>query len=136
MLSGQFHSPILGSLAPNQWKATRVADAANRNVPAIVADAELAEALRMLARDDSQRMRFFIAPDGKIEGIVTDGDILRSLQTRDLSRSANHHAGANVRDERALLPNAPTLSSGCGKNPPSNRIITRDRIATLGQPAA
>ena len=48
------------------------------------------EALRMLA-SESQRILFVMAATGEIQGIVTGGDILRSLQTR--GARSNHTAG-------------------------------------------
>ncbi len=46
-------------------------------------DADVAEALRMLGRENNQRILFVTNADGKIAGIVTGGDILLSLQPRD-----------------------------------------------------
>jgi len=94
---GTISVAALGSLTPERWDATRVGDAANRNVPAIGAEADVAEALRMLAGENSQRILFVIAANGEIRGIVTGGDILRSLQTR--GARGNHRAGENIRDE-------------------------------------
>jgi CIC family chloride channel protein len=91
---GTISIAALGRFAPDRWDATRVGDAANRNVPAIAADADVAEALRMLAREDSQRILFVIAGNGDIEGIVTGGDILRSLQHRDAR--VNHRVKENI----------------------------------------
>jgi chloride channel protein, CIC family len=82
---GTISVAALGRFAPNRWDATRVGDAANRNVPGIAANADVAEALRMLAREDSQRILFVMEPDGGIKGIVTGGDILRSLQSREVN---------------------------------------------------
>jgi chloride channel protein, CIC family len=93
---GTISVAALGRFAPDRWDATRVGDAANRNVPAIAADADVAEALRMLAREDSQRILFVIAGTGKIEGIVTGDDILRSLQPRD---ARANRTSENIRDE-------------------------------------
>lgn len=94
---GTISVAALGSLTPERWDTTRVGDAANRNVPAIGAEADVAEALRMLARENSQRILFVIAANGEIEGIVTGGDILRSLQPG--AARANHRAGKNIHDQ-------------------------------------
>jgi CIC family chloride channel protein len=71
----------LGKVPPEEWDRTKVGDIANRIIPAIAADADLGEALWMLAREDSQRILFVIVDD-RVEGIVTGGDILLSLQPR------------------------------------------------------
>ena len=51
----------------------------------------------MLALANSQRILFVIAADGKIEGIVTGGDILRSLQPR--GERTTTRVGDDPRDE-------------------------------------
>ncbi len=79
---GTISVAVLGRFVPAQWDATRVGDAADHNVPAISPDADVAEALRMLERDPSQQILFVLAPGGAIEGTITGGDILSSLQTR------------------------------------------------------
>jgi len=94
---GTISVAALGRSAPERWNATRVGEVANRNVPSIAASADVAEALRMLAREDSQRILIVTEPGGKITGIVTGGDILRALQPR--AARPNHRAGENVRDE-------------------------------------
>jgi len=88
---GTISVAALGRFTPDRWDAMRVGDAASRNVPAIAAAADVAEALRMLARQDSQRILLVMSAAGEIEGIVTGGDILRSLQAR--SAPSNHHGG-------------------------------------------
>jgi CIC family chloride channel protein len=80
---GTISVTALGKVAHDEWDTRRVGEIANHDVPTIAADADIAEALRMLARENSQRILFVIAGDGKIAGIVTGGDILLSLQSRD-----------------------------------------------------
>jgi len=88
---GTISVAVLGRFTPDRWDSIRVRDAASRNIPAIAASADVAEALRMLARQDSQRILLVMSAAGEIEGIVTGGDILRSLQTR--GAASNHHGG-------------------------------------------
>lgn len=88
---GTISVAALGRFTPDRWDSIRVRDAASRNIPAIAASADVAEALRMLARQDSQRILLVMSAAGEIEGIVTGGDILRSLQTR--GAASNHHGG-------------------------------------------
>jgi chloride channel protein, CIC family len=80
---GTISIAALSRYAPEQWDATRIGEVANRNVPAIAAEADVAEALRMLAREDSQRILIVTASGDKIVGIVTGGDILRALSPRE-----------------------------------------------------
>ena len=80
---GTISVTALARFAPDRWDATYVRDVANRNIPGIAADADVADALRMLAREDSQRILFVLESDGAIRGIITGGDILRSLQSRE-----------------------------------------------------
>ncbi|MBF6561210.1 MAG: chloride channel protein [Candidatus Binataceae bacterium] len=70
----------LGAIAPEQWESTHVGEAAHRQIATIAGDRDVAEALRMLAREDSGRILFVTAAGGVIEGIVTRSDILRALQ--------------------------------------------------------
>jgi chloride channel protein, CIC family len=84
----------LGQVATNEWETRRVGDIANHSVPTIAVDADVAEALRMLARENSHRILFVIAADGTIKGIITGGDILLSLQWRDMGH--NSHAAASI----------------------------------------
>jgi chloride channel protein, CIC family len=86
----------LGKIPPEEWNTTRVGDIANRSIPAIAADADLGEALRMLAQEDSQRILFIIEAD-RVEGILTSGDILLSLQPR--SGTMNRSAGDHIHSE-------------------------------------
>ncbi|MBI3759531.1 MAG: CBS domain-containing protein, partial [Deltaproteobacteria bacterium] len=80
---GTISVAVLGKCATDTWDATRVGDVANRDIPRIAAEADVSEALRMLALENSQRILFVIADDGKIEGVVTGSDILRALQPRE-----------------------------------------------------
>jgi predicted transcriptional regulator len=73
----------LGKVAVNEWETRCVGEVANHSVPTIAVDADVSEALRMLARENSQRILFVTNADGKIAGIITGGDILLSLQPRD-----------------------------------------------------
>lgn len=81
-LIGTISVTALGKVASNEWETSRVGNIANHNVPTIAVDADVAEALRMLVRENSQRILFVTTGDGKIAGIVTSGDILLSLQVR------------------------------------------------------
>jgi chloride channel protein, CIC family len=89
---GTISVTALGKVSPDQWETRHIGDIANHNVPAIATDADIAEAVRMLAHENSQRILFVTTEDGKIAGIVTGGDILLSLQPRE----AHHNAGANI----------------------------------------
>ena len=80
---GTISVTALGKVSINEWETKCVGDIATHNVPTIAVDADVAEALRMLARENSQRILFVTNLDGKIAGIVTGGDILLSLQPRD-----------------------------------------------------
>jgi CIC family chloride channel protein len=76
---GTISIAALGGVPPAAWDTTRIRDVANNNIPIISADADLAEALRLLSQENSQRILFVVDAD-RVEGIVTGGDILLSLQ--------------------------------------------------------
>ena len=87
---------LLSRISPEDWDTTRLGDVADLSVPMISPDADLAEAYRMLSRENSQRILFVMA-GGRIEGIITGADILRSLQPRERRRTA----GASHREPAA-----------------------------------
>jgi len=99
----------LGSIPVDDWNTTVVGDVANQNLPTIAGDADVSDALRMLAREDSQRILFVIELD-KIEGIVTGGDILLARQPRDVRtpHRVNQNTGSQTRDVHVQQQPEPT----------------------------
>ena len=77
----------LGKVPVERWEQTIVRDVANSDVSRVTADTDLDEALRLLTRENAPHILLVISAaespaeplDGRLEGIVTKTDILRSL---------------------------------------------------------
>ena len=88
----------LSKVPVERWEQTRVGDIADPNMKRITGDTDLDEALRLLTREAAPEI-LLVAPaedpradslEGKLEGIVTKSDILRSLG--DGVKSGGAHA--------------------------------------------
>ncbi len=72
----------LGIVPPEEWTTKSVVEFAERKVLKVHSDCDLMEALRLLLSEREQPMLFVIAEDGKLEGILTETDILTALKMR------------------------------------------------------
>ncbi|MGH9470712.1 MAG: chloride channel protein [Terriglobia bacterium] len=83
----------LGSVPPQKWNQTKVGDLTYRRVTKVPGDCDLTEALRLLMSQSGRHMLLVTAPDGKLEGIVTKGDILSALNARaaEIKSSSGRH---------------------------------------------
>jgi chloride channel protein, CIC family len=79
---GTFPTTSLTKVAAEEWATTSVLDAGERSVMRVPPDCDAMEALRLLLREQAQRMLLVTSADGKLEGIVTKTDILEVLKTR------------------------------------------------------
>ena len=70
----------LSKVPPERWEETPVEKVVSRTITRIEADQDLAEALRLLNREDGDRMLIVGRENGPLEGIVTTSDILRALR--------------------------------------------------------
>jgi predicted transcriptional regulator len=68
---------------PERWEETSVAEVATRTMTRIEAEHDVAEALRLLDREHSDRMLLVGPENGPLEGIVTKTDILHALREED-----------------------------------------------------
>jgi chloride channel protein, CIC family len=82
------HEKVVGTIAtavlpktdPAQWDSVKVGELARRDSSRVPANCDLAEALRLLVREDGDQMLLVIDDGDRLIGIVTKTDILRSLQ--------------------------------------------------------
>lgn len=72
----------LGLVHPEEWTTKRVEDLTDRRVKKIPANCDLMEALRLLLSEREMHMLFVTSPEGKLEGVLTNTDILRALKMR------------------------------------------------------
>ena len=73
----------LSTVPPERWEETSVAEVATRTMTRIEAEHDVAEALRLLDREQSDRMLLVGREGGPLEGIVTKTDILHALREED-----------------------------------------------------
>jgi chloride channel protein, CIC family len=69
----------LTAVAPERWAETPVGKLAMADVAHVTPDCDLAEALRLLVRQNGAQMLLVTDADGELKGIVTKTDILRGL---------------------------------------------------------
>jgi chloride channel protein, CIC family len=72
----------LAKVPVEKWEQTAVADVANRRVTRVPPECDLMEALRLLTAQRGQPMLLVTSADGKLEGILTQADILSALRSR------------------------------------------------------
>ncbi len=81
---------LLGTIAlwavahvpPEKWETTKVRDLTDRRFAKVSPDSDVMEALRLLLGEHERPMLLVVSANGKLEGIVTKTDILRTLKTR------------------------------------------------------
>jgi chloride channel protein, CIC family len=69
----------LSRVPPERWESSTVEEIVQRNVTRVPEDCDLAEALRLLVREDAAQMLLVTGADGSLSGIVTKTDILRAV---------------------------------------------------------
>ncbi len=82
------HDKVVGTIAttalpktdPAQWDTVKVGDLTQRGARQVPPNCELAEALRLLVREGGDQMLLVTDDSGRLAGIVTKTDILRSFQ--------------------------------------------------------
>src|SRR5579862_833765 len=85
---------VLPRTEPSRWDTQKVAELVNRDIARVAPSTDLAEALRLLTREDGDQMLLVMDEGGKLVGIVTKTDILRSL------RHDNRHVAGAVHADR------------------------------------
>lgn len=110
-LVGSLSDRSIVAVPPAQWATTRARDVMDPPAPCIAPEASGAEALRRLSKPNSPSLLWVSAPDGPIEGLVTQSALLRALTTRDPSVVPPAPASRSV---YAPLPppEAPSMSLG------------------------
>jgi chloride channel protein, CIC family len=94
------HGPIgtigvwsLSAVPPERWETTPVEEVSTKNVVRIDADQDIAEALRLLDREQGDRLLIVGSENGPLEGIVTKSDILRALREGSSATAEKHRDG-------------------------------------------
>ncbi len=77
---GTIATGVLPTTDPAEWSTAKVGDLASRDGTRVAADSELSEALRLLTREGGDQMLLVTDDNGRLAGIVTKTDILRSFQ--------------------------------------------------------
>lgn len=78
---GTIETSVLPTTDPDRWDTQRVGELARRHTTRVPTNCDLAEALRLLTREDGDQMLLVTSEnDATLVGIVTKTDILRSLQ--------------------------------------------------------
>jgi len=91
---GTIATAILPRTDPTRWDTQKVGELARRDVSRVPADCDLAEALRLLTREEGDQMLLVTGNDDALVGIVTKTDILRSLQNSGRHVASAVHAEA------------------------------------------
>ncbi|HVN28049.1 MAG TPA: chloride channel protein, partial [Candidatus Binataceae bacterium] len=76
---GTIATAMLPATDPAQWDTIKVGDLARRDTSRVPVNCDLAEALRLLVREDGDQMLLVVDDGGALAGIVTKTDILRGL---------------------------------------------------------
>jgi chloride channel protein, CIC family len=71
---------------PERWEQTRVEEVASKEMTRIGGDADLGEVVRLLTREQRDRLLVVVNPHGTPLGIITDSDVLQVLGPRNSPR--------------------------------------------------
>jgi CIC family chloride channel protein len=77
---GTISTAALSRVSPDKWDEVKVGQLARRDTTRVPASCDLSEALRLLVREGGDQMLLITDDDGKLAGVVTKTDILRSFQ--------------------------------------------------------
>ncbi|HLI80292.1 MAG TPA: chloride channel protein [Candidatus Binataceae bacterium] len=91
---GAIETGVLPTTDPARWDEQKVGDLATRKVTRVPSNCDLAEALRLLTREDGDQMLLVTDDNDALVGIVTKTDILRSLQNGGRQISSPVHVPA------------------------------------------
>ncbi|HEY2104978.1 MAG TPA: chloride channel protein [Candidatus Binataceae bacterium] len=72
----------ISQVPPDRWEQTRVGEIARKEVTRIGEDADLGEVVRLLTRQQRDRLLVVAGADGTPAGIITDSDVLQALEPR------------------------------------------------------
>ncbi len=89
-LLGTIALSAVAQVPPEKWGTTKVRDITDRRLIKVSPDSDAMEALRLLLGEHRQPMLLVVSANGKLEGIVTKTDILRTLKTRRDPALAKH----------------------------------------------
>ena len=70
----------LGTIPPEKWDTTTVAELTDKGAIRVTEDCDLSEALRLLMREHRAQMLLATNHDGTFQGIVTKTDVLRAVK--------------------------------------------------------
>lgn len=72
----------MSQISPEKWSTVTVAEILNRRLHKISPDTDVMEALRLLVGEHSQPILLIVEEEGRMVGLVTKTDILKSLKLR------------------------------------------------------
>ena len=72
----------ISQVPPDRWDQTQVAEVARKELTRIGEDADLGEVVRLLTRQQRDRMLVVVGADRMPVGIITDSDVLQALEPR------------------------------------------------------
>ena len=78
LVLGVIDSSALARIPPDKWTETFVRDLTNSEFTRIGPDCEIKEAVRLLLSERSHPMLLVVSADGRLEGVVTQKDILKA----------------------------------------------------------
>ena len=81
----------LGSVPSSQWQHKTVEALMDRDITRVSPDSDLAEAMRLLLADRDQHMLLVAPEGGKLEGILTNMDVLSALKMGNTNGSRVKH---------------------------------------------
>jgi CIC family chloride channel protein len=76
----------ISQVPADRWEQTRVEEIASREMTRIGGDTDLGEMVRLLTREQRDRLLVVVSPDGTPVGIITDSDVLQALGPRNAPR--------------------------------------------------
>ncbi|HEV3110389.1 MAG TPA: chloride channel protein [Candidatus Binataceae bacterium] len=72
----------ISQVPADRWEQTRVGEVARKELTRIGEDADLGEVVRLLTRQQRDRLLVVVGADGIPVGIITDSDVLQALEPR------------------------------------------------------
>jgi CIC family chloride channel protein len=76
----------ISQVPADRWEQTRVGEVARKELTRIGEDADLGEVVRLLTRQQRDRLLVVVGTDGTPVGIITDSDVLQALEPNNRSR--------------------------------------------------
>ena len=76
----------ISQVPADRWEQTRVAEIASKEMTRVGGDTDLVEMVRLLTREQRDRLLVVVSPEGTPLGIITNSDLLQALGPRGAPR--------------------------------------------------